>query len=314
MQPMPQPASSHAGPAHDHPVGSQAVLPTTYGVAVASQVMTPRHGGQAQQQRDNPTGADASPHAATAQPDWQSEIQSTSSPPAQPSVEDGSQPLASPSAAAGFSFWRRAPINIWAHPTMQRYRQDPTATLAEPPVIVPAGSTAKQDPQEEPRTGSRGSPQQEASPQQPNAAPAQLVSRPSSGSPHAARSRHSTQSSQQPSLEAPPGSSSDSHSQAVALAQRCSSGYRSTPEGRPERPQPAGAATADAAVGGSPSRTQHDHAEPSAQEEGEARQAAADVMGEDEDGGGQRGDPEPLYPAGKLFTSTMFLGSLTEQQ
>ncbi|KAK9849256.1 hypothetical protein WJX84_003137 [Apatococcus fuscideae] len=33
----------------------------------------------------------------------------------------------------------------------------------------------------------------------------------------------------------------------------------------------------------------------------EARQAAADVMGEDEDGAGQRGDPTPLFPAGRVL-------------
>ena len=64
--------------------------------------------------------------------------------------EPGSQPLVPPSLSSGFSFWNPCPESMSGRtPTMQRYRQDPAATLREQPPIVPAGCISA-DPQPEP--------------------------------------------------------------------------------------------------------------------------------------------------------------------
>lgn len=300
MQPMEQQSPPPTGAAHDQALGSHAVLPTTYGVAVASPVTAKPADGKLHPPHEAGSSSCTTPaEELQPPPPPQQHLSSDDSRKLQPqSEEPGSQPLVPASLSSGFSFWNRAPVDVWAHPTMQRYRHDPVATLGEQTPQMPAGSVAA-DPEAQRFSDSAQGLQQEIRSSKPHnhrdrpspAYPSDPAYRareagdkadPGTGSgiqgptPHAYQShgsRHRHHSGQQPG-----------HSEGHGRG-----GNDADPE-----IQPAGPSKADSRKEPSGMSTAAD-----ASDRQEAKQAAADVMGEDEDGDGQRGDPTPLFPAGE---------------
>ena len=298
MQPMEQQSSQDADAGRDQALGSHAVLPTTYGVAVASPVTEKPADGPSLRSNEADSSSRAKP--SEDQQQQQPEQQTSDISQNQQFGEPGSQPLVPASMCSGFSFWNHAPVDVWAHPTMQRYRQNPKATLGEQPPVIPARSVAADPEAQRPLDSTPGMQQETTS-----SKPQSLADRPSPAYPsdpayraqqhdqHAnpLQNRSGFQGGAQHASQSQ--SSGDRHR---GLQQHRQSeghgrgGSNADPEGQPAGPSRADDAQAEPA-GMSTSADSADRRE--------AQQAAADVMGEDEDGGGQRGDPTPLYPAGE---------------
>ncbi|KAK9827419.1 hypothetical protein WJX74_000870 [Apatococcus lobatus] len=298
MQPMERQHLADTDPASDEASGSHTVLPTTYGVAVASPV-TEKHEADSRHEPSHRVGS--SSHANPGGEQQHQQPPSSAPSQEQQHEEPGSKPLVPISLSSNFSFWGRAPINVWAHPTMQRYRQNPTATLGEQPPILPSKARAA-EPQNESQSDCILGVEQDPGPAKPHGLAATASASHPGGATHK-RQNFAHSAGHQSSAEGRQKGMQHELQHHSSKARHCGLQKHSNDlpgrNGRNTSPeiQPAGPSGDDSAR----QEPQGMNQSADGSDKKEARQAAADVMGEDEDGAGQRGDPTPLFPAGRVL-------------